>query len=234
MECYFAFTSDNKKQLFLDEEDSKHITKVLRHKVNDEIVVVFQEKKYLTTIVNLFPRVICKIVNLLESNNELPIKVTLVMGLLKEQKFDLVIQKAVELGVYCIVPIQLERSISTNIRAENKIIRWQKIAKAAAKQSNRNFIPEIKPIVTEISDLKSYQSDVNFLAYENSIVEKWDKKLNKIKSITIVVGPEGGISNRELELFQQLNFVSISLGRTILRAETAPLYFLSIINYYSI
>lgn len=236
MECYFA-NSSNKEQLILDQEDTNHIIRVLRHKIGDEIVVVFQEKKHRTKIISLTPFVVCQVIEVLDSNSELSIKVTLVMGLLKEQKFDVVVQKAVELGVYQIVPIQLERSISVvskfdDKKLASKVARWQKIARAAAKQANRNIIPEIMPIVTKLSQLQKYQSELNFLAYENASAENWAPKLATKQSVTIVVGPEGGISAKELQDFAKLNFASINLGRTILRAETAPLYFLSVVNYY--
>lgn len=236
MECYFATSTNNKQQLFLDQEDTIHITKVLRHKVNDEIVVIFETKKYLTKIISLTPVVVCQIIKLLDSNSELPIKVTLVMGLLKEQKFDFVIQKAVELGVDKIVPMQLERSISVvnANKITSKTARWQKIAKAAAKQANRNIIPEIMPVVTQIKQLQQYQSEINLLAYENAAINSWENELNGKQSVTIVIGPEGGISEKELQSFANLNFTNISLGKTILRAETAPLYFLSVVNYYSV
>lgn len=238
MECYFANSSNNANQLILDQEDTKHIVRVLRHKLNDEIVVVFQAKKYLVKIVSLAPFVVCQIIKSLASDSELAIKVTLVVGLLKEQKFDFVIQKAVELGVHRIVPIQLERSISTISNANqskliNKVERWQKIARAAAKQANRNIIPEVTPILSKIAELKSYQSDVNFLAYENTSTGDWQATLETAKSVTIVIGPEGGISEKELGAFAALNFSNISLGKTILRAETAPLYFLSVVSYYA-
>lgn len=235
MESYFATIKNKNQQLVLDADDSKHIVKVLRHQVNDEIVVNFQTEKYLTKIVTLTPNVICQIIEPLKQNNELPIKVTLVMALLKEQKFDLVIQKAVELGVTKIVPIQLKYCVSVvNNKIMQKVERWQKIAKAAAKQANRNIIPEVTSVVAKIQDLKQYQSEVNFLAYENENFQNWSQDFKNIKSITIVVGPEGGISSDELISFKSLNFTNISLGLTILRAETAPLYFLSVVNYYSL
>lgn len=235
MESYFATIKNKKGQLVLDLDDSKHIIKVLRHQINDEIIVNFQAEKYLTKIVALMPNVICQIIEPLKENNELPIKVTLVMALLKEQKFDLVIQKAVELGVNKIVPIQLKYCVSiVNNKITQKVARWQKIAKAAAKQANRNIIPEVTSVVKNIEDLKQYQSEVNFLAYENENFQDWTQNLTNINSITIVVGPEGGISSDELTSFKTLNFTNISLGLTILRAETAPLYFLSVVNYHSL
>lgn len=235
MESYFATIKNKKGQLVLDLDDSKHIIKVLRHQINDEIIVNFQAEKYLTKIVALMPNVICQIIEPLKENNELPIKVTLVMALLKEQKFDLVIQKAVELGVNKIVPIQLKYCVSiVNNKITQKVARWQKIAKAAAKQANRNIIPEVTSVVKNIEDLKQYQSEVNFLAYENENFQDWTQNLTNINSITIVVGPEGGISSDELTSFKTLNFINISLGLTILRAETAPLYFLSVVNYHSL
>lgn len=235
MESYFATIKNKKGQLVLDLDDSKHIIKVLRHQINDEIIVNFQAEKYLTKIVALMPNVICQIIEPLKENNELPIKVTLVMALLKEQKFDLVIQKAVELGVNKIVPIQLKYCVSiVNNKITQKVARWQKIAKAAAKQANRNIIPEVTSVVKNIEDLKQYQSEANFLAYENENFQDWTQNLTNINSITIVVGPEGGISPDELTSFKTLNFTNISLGLTILRAETAPLYFLSVVNYHSL
>lgn len=235
MESYFATIKNKKGQLVLDLDDSKHIIKVLRHQINDEIIINFQAEKYLTKIVALMPNVICQIIEPLKENNELPIKVTLVMALLKEQKFDLVIQKAVELGVNKIVPIQLKYCVSiVNNKITQKVARWQKIAKAAAKQANRNIIPEVTSVVKNIEDLKQYQSESNFLAYENENFHDWTQNLTNINSITIVVGPEGGISSDELTSFKTLNFINISLGLTILRAETAPLYFLSVINYHSL
>lgn len=235
MESYFARIKNKKQQLILDTDDSKHIVKVLRHKINDEIIVIFQAEKYLSKIVILTPNVICQIIKPLRQNNELPIKITLVMALLKEQKFDLVIQKAVELGVDKIVPIQLKYCVSVvNNKITQKIDRWQKIAKAAAQQANRNIIPEITSVVQNLQDLKQYQSEVNLLAYENENFQDWSKNLTNIKSITIIVGPEGGISADELTTFKSLNFTNISLGLTILRAETAPLYFLSVVNYHSL
>lgn len=235
MESYFANLKNKNQQLVLDLDDSKHVVKVLRHQINDEIVVVFEAQKYLTKIIALAPNVICEIIKPVSQNNELPVKVTLVMALLKEQKFDLVIQKAVELGVHRIVPIQLQYCVSVvNNKTAEKVNRWQKIAKAAAKQSNRNIIPEVTKVVKNIQELKQYQSDANFVAYENENFADWSKNLTKTKSITVVIGPEGGISNNELASLKKLNYTNISLGPTILRAETAPLYFLSVVNYLSL
>lgn len=235
MELYFAKIKNQKQELVLDADDSKHIVKVFRHQINDEIVVIFQAEKYLTKITALAPNVICQIIKPLGQNNELPVKITLVMALLKEQKFDLVIQKAVELGVTKIVPIQLKYCVSVvNSKTIQKVDRWQKIAKAAAKQANRNIIPEVTAVVKNINDLEQYQSEINFLAYENEDFQDWSNNIASVKSITIVVGPEGGISADELVSFKSLNFTNISLGLTILRAETAPLYFLSIVNYQSL
>lgn len=237
MECYFANQQEKSQNLILDHDDTKHITKVLRHKLNDQITVIFNQQKYLTKIIKLEPLVVCQIISTVsESNSELPIKVTLIMALLKGEKFDLVIQKAVELGVYQIVPIQLERCISTidnHDKGNKKLLRWQNIAKAAAKQANRNIIPVIQPLTTNLENVSKFKSDVNYLAYENEKnINSWTKSLDDKKTVTIVIGPEGGISNKELNIFAQLGFNNISLGPTILRAETAPLYFLSVINYY--
>ncbi|WP_425380946.1 RsmE family RNA methyltransferase [Spiroplasma endosymbiont of Polydrusus pterygomalis] len=234
MECYFT-NDKNDNILILDEEDSKHIIKVLRHKINDEIIIIYQQQKYLAKIITITTVVKCEISKILaNSSSELSCKITLVMALLKEQKFDLVIQKAVELGVYQIVPLQLKRCVSvlTKTKAQQKVLRWQSIAKAAAKQSNRNLIPIITPVVFELKQLVSYHSKLNLVADENSSDINWVNEINnELSSITIIIGPEGGITSEEITILKKFNFSSISLGKLILRAETAPLFLMSIINY---
>lgn len=234
MECYF--TNQKKDQhLILDVNDTKHIIKVLRHEINDEVVVIFNQQKYLTKIIVTNPLVICQIIKQLpNSNNELPCKITLVMALLKEQKFDFIIQKAVELGVYQIIPLQLTRCVSvlTAIKAQQKVARWQKIALAAAKQSNRNLIPFVAPVIFNLTHLMPYLSQLNLVADENASDMSWTNNINhNLTSITIVIGPEGGISAQEIIILKSLGFMNISLGKLILRAETAPIFLISIINY---
>lgn len=234
MECYFTNYKNN-NILILDEKNSKHLIKVLRHKINDEIIIIYQQQKYLTKITTIIPVVKCEIIKVLTaSNEELSCKITLIMALLKEQKFDLVIQKAVELGVYQIVPLQLKRCVSvlTTAKVKQKLLRWQNIAEAAAKQANRNLIPIIKPVIFNIKELAQYRSAVNLVAYENSLDTTWTKQINsKLLSITIIIGPEGGITTAEIAALKHLNFSDVSLGSLILRAETAPLFLISIINY---
>lgn len=234
MECYF--TKDKLDNLLiLDTDDSNHAIRVMRHKINDEIIIIYEQKKYQTKIISTKPNVQCQIIKqLTNSNGELSCEITLVMALLKEQKFDYVIQKAVELGVHQIVPIQLKRCVSklTDQKAQQKVVRWQSIAKAAAKQANRNMIPFITPVIFMLEDLTSYKSQLNLLAYENGTDTTWTKAINeKLLTTTIVVGPEGGITDEEVIILQALGFSSISLGKLILRAETAPLFLISIINY---
>lgn len=234
MECYFT-NDKNDNILILDEEDSKHIIKVLRHKINDEIIIIYQQQKYLAKIITITTVVKCEIIKILaNSNSELSCKITLVMALLKEQKFDLVIQKAVELGVYQIVPLQLKRCVSvlTKTKVQQKVLRWQSIAKAAAKQSNRNLIPIVTPVIFELKQLVPYRSRLNLVADENSSDINWANEINnELSSITIIIGPEGGITSEEITILKKFNFSSISLGKLILRAETAPLFLMSIINY---
>jgi len=234
MECYFAKQKFN-DAFILDLEDSKHLIMVLRHQLNDEIVIIYEQQKYLTNIITIKPVVKCKIIKLLANHNyELPCKITLVMALLKEQKFDWIIQKAVELGVYQIVPIQLKRCVSVlNFqKAQQKVSRWQKIAKAAAQQANRNLVPIINPVVFNINDLKQYQSTLNLVADENSQNLAWTNDINdQLTTLTILIGPEGGISTNEIMTLKTLGFTNISLGKLILRAETAPLFLIAIINY---
>ena len=163
--------------------------------------------------------------SLLDENNELDIDITVVLALIKNDKFDFAVQKLTELGVKRIVPYLAKRSIVKPGKGNNKQERLTKIAREASEQSHRNYIPEICDYCT-IKDLSKYKSDVNIIAYE-----KDDKQISDLtgKSFTIVIGPEGGFEIEEYEQIVSLGFESVSLGKRILRAETAAIYLSSVI-----
>lgn len=165
------------------------------------------------------------------------IDITIYQGLPKADKMELIIQKTTEIGVKKIVPVAMERSIvKLNEKdAKKKIERWQKIAEVAAKQSKRDIIPKIQNII-KISDLcneiKEY--DLFLVAYENEekITLKQILKQNKeTKKIGVLVGPEGGIDNKEIEKLLQNGAKVVSLGKRILRTETAPITIVSNLVY---
>lgn len=168
---------------------------------------------------------------------ETNIDITIYQGLPKADKMDLIIQKTTEIGVKQIVPVAMERSIvKLNEKdAKKKIERWQKIAQVAAKQSKRDIIPKIENIIKicELCDeIKEY--DLFLVAYENeeeTTLKQILRQNREIKKIGVLVGPEGGIDNKEIEKLLQSGAKVVSLGKRILRTETAPIAIASNIVY---
>lgn len=159
-------------------------------------------------------------------DNETSVDITVIMSLIKNDKFDLCVQKLTELGVKRIVPYIAKRSVVKEGKGNNKLDRLRKIAKEASEQSHRNFIPEICNFIS-FKDLAKYKSDVNILAYEKE--EKKLCDLKGLKSISVLIGPEGGFEKEEVFKIVDLGFSSVSLGKRILRAETAAIYLTSLI-----
>lgn len=162
----------------------------------------------------------------LDEYNELNTDITVILALIKNDKFDFAVQKLTELGVNRIVPYIAKRSVVKPGKGNNKLDRIKKIAKEASEQSHRNKVPEICDYAT-FKDLKNYMSDLNLLAYEKET--KSLKELKNYKSITYIIGPEGGFEPKEVEDIINLGFDSISLGKRILRAETASIFLASLI-----
>lgn len=162
----------------------------------------------------------------LDEYNELEIDITAIVALIKNDKFDFCVQKLTELGVNRIVPYIARRSVVKPGKGNNKLDRIKKIAREASEQSHRNKIPEICDYAT-YKDLEKYKSELNLLAYEKET--KTISDLKKYKSITYIIGPEGGFEPGEVEDIISLGFDSISLGKRILRAETAAIFLASVI-----
>ena len=179
-----------------------------------------------------------EIVEELTEGTELPNKIYLFQGLPKSDKMELIIQKAVELGAYQIVPVAMKNCVVKldAKKAENKVKRWQEIAKSAAKQSKRSLIPTVEmPLRYEDAISLAAQLDVVLVPYENergmeetrSVVEG----IRPGQSIGIFIGPEGGFAEDEITLAKSHDMALLSLGRRILRTETAGLAMLSILTY---
>lgn len=226
--------SNNKIEIVGD--DVNHITNVLRMKQGEILKVCNQEtgENYVAEIINAQKNsVTCEIQEKLEETAESNVDITLYQGLPKFEKMELIIQKNTEVGVNAIVPVIMERTVVKldEKQVSKKLERWQKIAEIAAKQSMRDKIPEIKNIIkiNKISDsLKNEKFDTILVAYENeekTMLKKELKKLENLKDkkykIAIIIGPEGGISEREIEQLNNLGAKCVSLGRRILRTETA-------------
>ena len=226
-------------------EDIKHIKNVLRKQIGDDIEICDRDtkKSYICQIEKIEDKIILtKIVKELQSNDNM-IEVDIYQGLPKADKMELIIQKSIELGANAIIPVKMKRCV-VKIDSKDeikKITRWQKIAESAAKQSGRNDIPQIKNIVDieKIIQLID-QYDKVIVAYENEKENTIKHELlnlkekirvnNKIK-IAIVIGPEGGLEEKDVETLKQYGAVSVTLGNRILRTETVALNILSIIMY---
>ncbi|WP_342224546.1 16S rRNA (uracil(1498)-N(3))-methyltransferase [Spiroplasma endosymbiont of Asaphidion curtum] len=236
MQCYFAHFQDEFGNLVFNDVDTHHLVNVLRFQINDLLIVVYNGKKYQTKIIEKKPQLKVEIQKNLLENTELEIVVTLLMPLLKQDRNDWIVQKATELGVTQIIGIVLERSVTKikqNEDKKKKMMRWQKIAKEAAQQSNRNQIPKIVDIITDVTAIIPYKSDLNLIANElaSSTHSLSALMLFKSTSITFICGPEGGFSDKELEFFNFEGFNAINLGKRVLRSETAVLAFLANIGY---
>ena len=173
---------------------------------------------------NLISNKECKIGQFLNENNELKCNITCILSLIKNDKFELTLQKLVELGVTRIVPYKAVRSV-VKVKDDRKLDRLNKIVREAAEQSHRNIIPQVCPFA-DIKSIEKYKSDYNYICYES------ETNIANIKpkgSITYVIGPEGGFEDNEYKKFVEMGFESVSLGKRILRAETAAIFMTSII-----
>lgn len=215
-------------------EDVNHIANVLRMKKDDELQLCNQEtgENYLATIVNISKiSVECEIKEKLETSTESNVHITLFQGIPKFEKMELIIQKNTEVGVKNITPVIMERTVVKLDEkiSQKKLERWQKIAEMASKQSMRDIIPTIGNIM-KIKDIDETKFDAILVAYENEDNNMLKTELNKLRvskksnnefNIAIVIGPEGGISEKEIENLREKGAKFVSLGKRILRTETA-------------
>ena len=233
MQRYFANLLDN-EHIKLTSEDEHHLLHVMRMKKGDEIEVVAGNKLFLCKIDSVNPLSIY-IVNEIKSDVELEADVTLLFALTKGDKIDLVMQKATELGVKRIALIQSERTVVKYEEKdiEKKCARYQKIMKEASEQSHRLIVPEMMGVYNLKKLPKEVFSDLNYVAYEKDAGDTKEAfaDVKKGKSISVIVGPEGGFSKEEVDQLANQGFIRTSLGKRILRAETAAIYALSVIGY---
>lgn len=232
----------NKDRIVILGDDVNHIKNVLRMKVGEEIAVSngVDGKEYRCEIVSLEKEeVICKLRFIKEDGVELPAKVYLFQGLPKADKMELIIQKAVELGVYSVIPVATKRSIVKldDKKAASKRTRWQGIAEAAAKQSKRKIIPEIGEVLSFKEAIKlTKDMDVKLIPYE--LAEDMGKTKAIVEDIkpgqcvAVFIGPEGGFDESEIEFARQEGVEAITLGKRILRTETAGMTVLAWLMYH--
>ena len=206
----------------------------MRMKVADEIEVVDNQKVYLCRIDKTNPLEV-SLIHEIANDVEIKEDITLLFALTKGDKTDLVLQKATELGVKKVALITSERTVVSydNKDIDKKITRFSKIMKEASEQSHRVVVPELLGIFNLKNLPKEVFSDINYVAYEKdaSKTNEMFEGLTKGKSISILVGPEGGFSTQEIDNLTKQGFIRTSLGKRILRAETAAIYALSVLGY---
>jgi len=222
-------------------EDFNHIKNVLRLKVGDDIIISNNGISNLCRIESFSSQSVIAVTiqeNFIDTN--LPVKIYLFQGMPKSDKLEFVIQKAVELGVEKIIPVETARSIVKidKKKMESKLVRWQAIAESAAKQSKRVSIPEVESVLTVKQALEKIKElDLTLVPYENKDGMKATKEaLSRIKSgmkIGVFIGPEGGFEEEEIALLESVGALTISLGKRILRTETAAISSISMIMLYS-
>ncbi|WP_369991703.1 16S rRNA (uracil(1498)-N(3))-methyltransferase [Mycoplasmopsis arginini] len=217
---FFAYQKE-KEYFILDEDVLKHL-KVIRIKDQD-FLINYQDEFYLCNFI--FPNK-ALIKEKISTNNELDFDVVVAIPLIKQNHFEIALQKSVELGATKIIPFISEYTDKTNIQIDNKLLRFKKIILEAAQQSFRNKIPVLEKVL-KFEDLLNLDIQNKILAYENEKATKIEK-VNK--NTLLIVGPEGGFSKKEIDLATQNNVKIVALTKTILRAETAIIYMLAKIN----
>lgn len=226
------------KHIRITGPDVNHGRQVLRLKEGESVLISDGTGKDYVCVVSSLDKdcILSEITGLDVQDRELPSRITLYQGLPKQDKMELIIQKAVELGASRIVPVATDYAVVKleGKREEGKQRRWQAIAESAAKQSKRSIIPQVSR-VTAFKDavLEGTKSDICLFAYEHEEgMEGTGKALSQVASgqdIAVFIGPEGGFSREELKRAAQGGFLPVSLGKRILRTETAGLALLSVL-----
>ena len=238
MQRYFVEKIENDKNIIIKNDDYYHITKVMRMHTNDKVYLCDTIHSYICEITEITKsEVILKIVQKLDEHKELPMKVTIAHGVIRKEKMEETIEKISALGANFYLPVEMERCNAKfhDDKIDKKMLRLNKIAKEACEQSHRtNLLKVLQPMSFKnfLKDLSEY--DLLLVAYENTNPEETLKKVlskSKYNNALVLIGPEGGISENELTILENLGFIKVSLGQRILRTELAPVYIMSVIGY---
>jgi len=229
------------KTIHILNEDVKHIKNVLRLKLGDMIQVCSFEtrKNYLCEIKCIEDdKIECEVKNILESEAEPKNKIDVYQALPKQEKMEWILQKGAELGMENLIPVVTSRCVVKldEKDAAKKIARWQKIVESAAKQSGRDMIPKVENLNTlKMVSEKIKEYDVFLLAYENEKTNTLKQELKNLSKeenrIAILIGPEGGLAEEEVLSLKENGAKVITLGKRILRTETASMHMISNILY---
>lgn len=226
--CFIDQDPEIGQDIIIDEYN--HIVRSLRMVEGDQLELAGPGGVFLATISSIDKDLVVRVQKALDRTSESPIKISLYQALVKGDKFEHIVQKAVELGVHEIIPVQTSRSV---IRLDEKkkikkIQRYQAIALAAAKQSRRDYVPRVKDMV----DIKDIPPKNLCIAYEEEGrgLKEAFKEL-KDEEISILIGPEGGLEDWEVERLKDQGARVINFGNRILRTETAGLFLISALQY---
>lgn len=236
MQQYFL-NQKLEEKIYFDPLQSHHIKNVMRMKKGSVIKAVDpDEHSALYTIDYEDHQVIGKLKEMLPEEKS-AIEIILLMALIKKDKWDFCIQKACECSAYTILPFVSERCVvQLDEKKEKKLIRWQKIASEACEQSKQNHLCEIKEPVS-FSKALQVDADLKLIAYENADLQAHNlvavlNNAQNVKRVAVMIGPEGGFSDHEIESALKSGFTCVSLGKSILRAETAAISALSMLKYH--
>ncbi|MBQ1208031.1 MAG: 16S rRNA (uracil(1498)-N(3))-methyltransferase [Lachnospiraceae bacterium] len=220
--------------------DVNHIRNVLRMKPGEAVRISDGKGSCYDGTVDTLQsdEIIVRLTGEKMESTELPVEVVLFQGLPKSDKMEWIIQKNTELGVGAIVPVATSRAVVKldEKKADSKVKRWNGIAEAAAKQSKRTLIPEVRSVLSfKQALLESATFDVKLMPYENAEGMAFTRKcIGEIRpgaKVAVFIGPEGGFSEEEVKAASEMGFLPITLGRRILRTETAGMSVLSMISY---
>lgn len=238
---FFVETSQiGEENITIVGSDVNHIKNVLRMKCGEKIAISDgQEQEYYCIIEKLEEeQVVATIEEVVTDTKELPVRITLFQGIPKSDKLELIIQKAVELGVCEIVPVAMKRSVAKidSKKADKKVERFNAIALSAAKQAKRSVIPTVTmPMSWKEAVAYGKTMDCCLVPYEDARgmahTREVISNLHGVKSIALYIGPEGGFDDSEIAQVKEEGFTVITLGKRILRTETAGLTALSILMY---
>ncbi|WP_409270707.1 16S rRNA (uracil(1498)-N(3))-methyltransferase [Neobacillus sp. SCS-31] len=243
MQRYFVEKMEDDR-FILEGDDRFHIVKVMRMGKGDRIICVSPSgRSAVCEIAEITGEMVAAdVVKWNDGTTELPIRVAIASGLPKGDKLEWIIQKGTEMGAHRFIPFAAARSVVKldEKKSGKKTERWQKIAKEAAEQSHRNILPEVSaPVEFRTLLTESQNYDAMLVAYEEesrigetSVFSETLTKLKPGDSLLIVFGPEGGLSEGEVNLLKDHGFRLCGLGPRILRTETAPLYALAAISYH--
>lgn len=228
------------KEIYLEGSDVNHLKNVLRVKIDEEIQICDEEgKEYTCKIAEISEdSITAQILWAEDGNRELPSKIYLFQGLPKSDKMELIIQKCVELGVYEVIPVATKRCVVKldAKKADSKVKRWQAISESAAKQAKRSVIPNVHQVLT-FGQALEYAKTLESILIPYELATDMEKtreilgKVCKTGSVAVFIGPEGGFEEAEVLKAKEAGAKEITLGKRILRTETAGLYLMSVLGF---